>query len=199
MTELGAVPWAPVLGGTVLGAAAVVADGSVVRGGPGSALLWFGLAAIAAAAGFVLDEAAAPVVDAVPRSRWSRNGRRLLVAGLPLAAWWGAAAWAASRQPHLSWPALAVAGLGLVAATLGAAAAMRRAGHESPGEVVAAGAVAVVVLALAVGPVPGVGEVLAVSDVSSRTTVVWSGVAAAAAVLVVWGSADPLTRWRRRP
>ena len=91
-TELRAVPWAPVAGGTALGLAALLLDGWVVPNGPGSALLWFALAGFATAAAFVLDEPSAAAVDAVPVPRRTRTARRLLVGLLPVAGWLGGTA-----------------------------------------------------------------------------------------------------------
>jgi FtsH-binding integral membrane protein len=193
-TELRAVPLAPVLGGTVLGLAALLVDGLVVPNGPGSALLWFALAGFATAAAFVLDEPSAAVVDAVPVPRRVRTAYRLLVALLPLTGWLLGTAAMAPAGAALSWAALAVTGTGFIAITFGAAAALRRSGHDSPGELVAAGAGGVVVLSLVVG-VPKVGPLLEAYDASSRASTLWGALFVVAIALVVWGGSDPLTRW----
>jgi len=195
-TELRAVPWAPVVGGTALGALALVVDGWLVRGGPGSALLWFAHAGFASAAAFVLDEPSAAAVDAVPVPRRTRNARRLLVGLVPIAGWLGGTAALARSGPDLSWSALAVTGSAFLVVTLCAAAVLRRLGHDTPGELVAAAAGAVVVLALIVAP-PKIGPVLEAYDVSTRATALWLVLAAAAVVLMTWAGSDPLTRWGR--
>ena len=85
---LSAVPWGPVAAGSALGIACVAVDRWLVPSGPGSAMLWFGLAGFASASAFVLDEAAAAVVDAVPRTlRW-RTARRLSSGFFRWAAGW---------------------------------------------------------------------------------------------------------------
>jgi len=196
-SELRAVPWAPVAGGTCLGLAALLLDGWVVPNGPGSALLWFALAGFATAAAFVLDEPSAAAVDAVPVPRRTRTARRLLVGLLPVVGWLGGTAAVVQSEPGLSWSALAVTGGGLLVATLAAATALRRAGHDAPGELVAAGAGGIVVLALAVGAVPKVGPLLESADPSSRSSVVWVVLAVAGIAVILWGGADPLTRWGR--
>jgi hypothetical protein len=188
--ELRAVPWLPVAGGTALGLGALALDRWVVPSGPGTFLLWLGLASIASAAGFVYDEPAAAVVDAAPRSRRWRTVRRLAIGLLPLAAWLAAAA-AVARSSPLSWPALAVTGSGVVLVTLAAAAGLRRLGQDTPGEAVAAG-VGGGVLVAALVAVPKVGPVLEAGDVSSRGSVWWAALSAAATVVIVWGAADPL-------
>jgi hypothetical protein len=192
---VGAVPWSPVQGGTCLGLVALATDRWLVPGGPGSALLWIGLAGCASAAAFVLDEAAAAAVDAAPRTRRWRTVRRLGVGLLPLLAWLAGAAVAAGGTP-LSWRALAVTGTGLVAVTVAAAAALRRLGHETPGELVAA-AVGVAVLLGMLFAVPKVGPVLEGHDASSRSTVWWILLGAVAAGVTAWGAADPWSGRRR--
>jgi hypothetical protein len=194
--ELRAVPWAPVLGGISIGVAALAVDLWLAPGGPGTALMWFALAGFAAAAAFVLDEPAAAAVDAVPVPRRSRTARRLLVGLLPLAGWLAGAAAAGRAEPALSWPALAVTGSGVIVVTLGMATGLRRAGHDAPGELVAAGVGATVMLALLFA-VPKVGPALEAYDAWSRTTVLWIALTAAAAAVTTWGAADPLTRWGR--
>lgn len=188
--ELRAVPWAPVLGGLGIGATALPLDMWLVPGGPGSALMWFALAGFAAAAAFVLDEPSAAAVDAVPVPRRSRTARRLLVGLLPFAGWLAGTAAVVRAEPALSWPALAVTGTGVIVVTLGVATGLRRGGQDAPGELVAVGVGAGVVLAL-VFAVPKVGPVLEAYDASSRTTVLWAVLAAGAAALTTWGAADP--------
>jgi hypothetical protein len=196
-SELRAVPWAPVAGGTALGLAALLLDGWVVPSGPGSAVLWFALAAFATAAAFVMDEPSAAAVDAVPVPRRTRTARRLLVGLLPVACWFGGTAAVAQSEPGLSRPALAVTGGGLLVATVAAATALRRAGHDAPGELVAAGAGGLVVLSMAVGAVPKVGPLLESADPSSRGAVLWVVLSVVGVGVIAWGAADPLTHWRR--
>ena len=196
-SELRAVPWAPVAGGTTLGLAALLVDSWLVPHGPGSAVLWFALAGFATAAAFVLDEPSAAVVDAVPVPRRTRTARRLLVGLLPVAGWLGGTAAVVRSEPGLSWAALAVTGGGLLVTTLAAATALRRAGQDTPGELVAAAAGGAVVLAMAVGAVPRVGPLLESADASSRSSMVWVALAGIGVVLILWGGADPLTRWGR--
>ena len=196
-SELRAVPWAPVAGGTALGLAALLLDSWLVPNGPGSAVLWFALAGFATAAAFVMDEPSAAAVDAVPVPRRTRTVRRLLVGLVPVVGWLGGTAAAAWAGPGLSWSALAVTGGGLLVTTLAAATALRRAGHDAPGELVAAGAGGLVVLAMAVGGVPRVGPLLESADPSSRSSVAWAVLAGAGVALILWGATDPLTRWGR--
>ena len=191
---LRAVPWTPVLASTTVGAGALALDRWLVPSGPGSVMLWFGLAGFAAAAGFVLDESSAAVVDAVPVPCRVRTAHRLLGALLPLSVWLLGTAVTSPGRPALSWPALAMTGTGFIALTVGVAAGLRRSGHESPGELVAAGAGGVVVLSLVVG-VPKVGPLLEAYDVTSRAGTLWVALTVVAVALVVWGGSDPLTRW----
>ncbi len=193
---LPAVPWGPVAAGSALGAVCVALDRWLVPDGPGSALLWFGLAGFASASAFTLDEAAAAVVDAVPRSRRWRTVRRLAIGLLPLVGWLLVTALSA-RSSDLSWAALAVTGGGLVAVTLAVATALRRLGQATPGDVVSAGVGGAVLLGLLVA-VPKVGPVLEAYDAGHRSTVWWLVLMVAAVAGVVWGSADPFAARPRR-
>jgi len=191
---LPAVPWGPVAAGSALGMACVAVDRWVVPNGPGSALLWFGLAGFASASAFALDEAAAAVVDAVPRSRRWRTVRRLAIGLLPLVGWFLVTA-VAARSADLSWVALAVTGGGLVAVTLAAASALSRLGQSTPGEVVSAGVGGLVLLGVLVA-VPKVGPVLEAYDASNRSTAWWLVLGVAATMVIAWGATDPGSRRR---
>ena len=187
---LSAVPWGPVAAGSALGVACVAVDGWLVPSGPGSALLWFGLAGFAAASAFVLDEAAAAVVDAAPRTlRW-RTARRVAVGLVPLLGWLLATGLVVDRSAALSWSALAVTGTGVVSVALGASAVLRRAGSPTPGDVVAAAVGGGVTVLVLVG-VPDVGLVLEDSDPTTRATVWWLTASVVGAGLVAWGTRDP--------
>jgi len=185
-----------VAAGSALGTACVAVDRWLAPSGPGSAMLWFGLAGFASASAFVLDEAAAAVVDAVPRTlRW-RTARRLAVGLVPLACWLVATGLVDRSASALSWPALAVTGTGVVSVALGASAALRRSGNPTPGDVVAAavgGGTTVLVLVA----VPDIGLVLEGGDPSTRATAWWLLVSVVGAGLVAWGSADPAAGHRR--
>ncbi|HET9945082.1 MAG TPA: hypothetical protein VFR56_05485 [Actinomycetes bacterium] len=195
---LSAVPWGPVAAGSALGVVCVAVDSWLVPSGPGSAMLWFGLAGFAAASAFVLDEAAAAVVDAVPRTlRW-RTLRRLAVGLVPLACWLLATGLVDRSPAGLSWPALAVTGTGVVCAALATSAVLRQAGNPTPGDVVAAtvgGGTTVLVL---VG-VPDIGLVLEGGDPTTRATAWWLLVSVVSAGLVAWSTRDPAARSRRTP
>jgi hypothetical protein len=190
---LPAVPWAPVAAGSALGVACVAVDRWLVPDGPGSALLWFGLAGFASASAFALDEAAAAVVDAVPRSRRWRTVRRLAVGLLPLLGWLAVTAVAATGD--ISWRAQAVSGTGLVAVTLAASTALRRLGQSTPGDVVSAAVGALVLLGVLVA-VPRVGSVLEAYDASNRSTVWWLVLGLVAVLVTAWGATDPGSRRR---
>ena len=194
---LSAVPWGPVAAGSALGAVCVAVDRWLVPSGPGSAMLWFGLAGFASASAFVLDEAAAAVVDAVPRTlRW-RTARRLVVGLAPLACWLVATGLVSRSSADLSWSALAVTGTGVVLVALGAGAALRRAGNPTPGDVVAAAVGGGTTVLVLVG-VPDIGLVLEAGDPTTRATLCWLLVSVLGVGLTGWGTADPAAR-RRRP
>jgi hypothetical protein len=192
-TALSAVPWGAVAAGSALGLGCLLVDVWLAPGGPGTALLWFGLAGFASASAFVLDEEAAAVVDAVPRTRRWRTARRLVVGVVPFAGWL-LVTWLVSRTSDgLSWPALAVTGAGVVIAALAASAVLRRAGNAAPGELVAAG-VGTGTIVLVLVAVPRIGLELEADDPTTRATVWWLAVCAVGAGLIAWGTADPAAR-----
>lgn len=194
--ELRAVPWGAVLAGTGIGIAALAVDDWWVPGGPGSALLWFGLAGFGAGVAFVLDEPAAAVVAAAPRRRraWTL---RVLVALVPILGWLAGTAVVSRAAPQLSWRAMALTGTGFLIAALAVAAHLRRAGYDAPGELVSAASGGAVVLALAGGAVLDRGPALEAYDAWSRTTGTWGALAVVAVGLIVWSGADPMSSRRR--
>lgn len=132
-----AIPWAVVLGAAAPGLMALAV--ALAFRGDGWALepARVGLLLLALPAAFLLDDLAAPVVAAAPRSPWwDLVGRLVVAAGLALSI--GVLAWgwdhlAPTPQAWLLALVPICAGVSAVAA----AGVMRRAGRTAPGEVVA--------------------------------------------------------------
>ena len=111
-----------------------------------------GLVGVALAAAAVLDDAAAAVTDATPRTARRRMlGQAPLALGA-LAVWIGTGALLELRDHE--WPFLFAAAIGfaVVTASFGFAAAARRAGIAQPGEAVGTAVGAVVLAALLAAP-----------------------------------------------
>ncbi len=178
------------VGGASAAGAGVLA-GCVVAAGDGPPYAWLHLALVllAAAAAFVLDEPAAAAVDAAPSSRRRRTAGRLAVLTLPLGVWTAGVAAVALRAPGTAVGTLLVTAAGVLALTVGAAAALRRAGVAEPGEPVAAATggllLAVLVFDPAAVPMPPEG------------LVPWALAALAGVLTVVVASAG--RAWPRRP
>lgn len=132
-----AIPWAVVLGAAAPGLMALAV--ALAFRGDGWALepARVGLLLLALPAAFLLDDLAAPVVAAAPRSPWwDLVGRLVVAAGLALSI--GVLAWgwdhlAPTPQAWLLALVPICAGVSAVAA----AGVMRRAGRTAPGDVVA--------------------------------------------------------------
>ena len=156
------------------------------------ALLRMALVPLAAVAAFVLDEAAAAAVDAVPRTRRQRTGKRAVVLGLPLVLWTVGIAAVEWRVPATPATGLLVEGAGVLAITLALAAVLRWGGRAEPGEVTAA-AVGGAILALVVFDVPSWWPVqIFPGDAGwSASTVLWGLVAVASAMVVAGASREP--------
>jgi hypothetical protein len=197
--ELGAVRWAPVVGGLAAATGLAVLDLTVWPGGPASQLLWLVAGLLGGSVAVALDDPTVTLTRAVPTSRGWRAAIRLLVAVGAVTGWGAYAARVADEvsapAQSVSWIALVLIGTGLVLSAAGAAAALGRSGAGEPGSVVASIAV-VSVLGLMILPLP---RDVAPYDVSERwtdATRLWSAVGALGLAALAWGVGDP---WRRTP
>jgi hypothetical protein len=148
----GAEPAEPTLedgavgGGSALGAAILAACLVLAGDDPPLVPLRLALAALAAAAAYVLDEPAAGAVDAVPRTRRRRTGDRIPAVAFPTGVWVAGIAAMELRVPSTPAVGLLVEGVGAVAIAVALAAVLRSPGRAEPGDVVAS-TVGVVILA----------------------------------------------------
>lgn len=200
-SELRVVPSTPVLGPVVVGTLLLAATSAGMLGGPGPPLLWLGLASLAAGTAFVLDEPAAAVVAATPRTRRSRTAQRLAVTAVVLTGWIVFAAVVAAaddREPAVSPTALVVVGTGLILVTAACTDLMRRMGLDEPGAAVGTTVVAVVLGGMIFQPLlPGGLVPLDAYASPARMEAFWGVLASCALVSLWWSSADQGARRRR--
>lgn len=181
--ELGAVRWGPAVGAAAGAAALAGLDLTVWREGPGSPLAWLSAALLASAAALALDQPAGAVTEAAPYALGRRLAARLLVAGIAVVGWAGYAGLVAQSAPSVSWPALAVAGSGLVLTGPALAVLLGGPDNREPGSLAASLLVAVVV-GLMVVPLPAGLRPFDVSGTSGGGVLVWAAVAASAVAVL---------------
>ena len=193
---LRAVAWPAVLGGTVTGAAILALCIAVPGDGPPLTYVRLALIALAGAAAFILDEPAAAAVAAVPVSRPRRTARRLVAVALPLGVWVAGILGVAAG--HAGTPVLGLLAEGACApaVAVGAAAALRAAGRDEPGELVASSLGAVLLAVLLFDPPPHSVPLFQVGGGWSASTSLWGVLGTAAALVVVASSLEPRGRLR---
>jgi hypothetical protein len=194
------IDWAAVLLGSTLGAMILAGSVTFARAAPPFGYLRLGLVALAAAAAFVLDEAAAAAVDAVPRTRQHRTAARVAVVLLPFAIWAGGIGALKVRVAVAPVGALLVEGGGVLTLTVALAALLRVAGRNEPGEVVSAGMCTTLLAVLVFDP-PHLA-VFPLGGDWTASTALWAAVTIMGAVLMVAVSRDrylPIGRGREAP
>jgi hypothetical protein len=157
--------------------------------------------ALAAAAGYLLDDPAAAVTSTVPRPLWRRRSATVVRGLAVLAASW------TLLLALLEWR---VSGLSAIPATfetaviallaLSAAALLARRGEPEPGNLVGSAVVLTGVGALLVQPLLGVTIFLSVDSTDEQAAgslASWAAVAFAAAVVLLVASRDPASRRTR--
>ena len=189
------VPWRPVGALAAAGIGLLLLGMGWIGSPVASAAVRVGVPLVAAAAAYVLDEAASEAVGAVPTSLRARTGARLFVAAAALALGALALAGVALRSGTGATLGISVqlTGLALVAVT--AAAAMRRRRAE-PGEAVAGGLLAVVVALTLAHPLDRWVELFP-SQPGQRwagSLLVWSVVAGVSIAGLYAATRDPLER-----
>ncbi len=174
------IPWIPLL---VCCALALLAA-AVGRRWPDTlpVLLPGALACCAAAAGFVFDEAAAPVVSVTPRGAGWRRTTRLCVTVVPLVVWLAVVALlpAASEPDRVGWSTAGVACLLVAAGTAGLSA---RREVSAPGSSIAGLVCGLVLLPMVVGPIAGWAPLLPQGPFPNWLVVLWMGVGGLGATL----------------
>ena len=188
------VPWAAMATGCCL-AASLMLPWVVWPGlSFGPTLFTTGLAALAAAAAFVLDEPAAEAVDAGPTTVRQRAQARALALLLPVGLGLVLVAGVELRSPFVPAAGLVLQVVGCVALGVTAASVLRTTGVAAPGDAAASGVALVLLVAGRSEPFhtwvlmfpsdPGV--------VWTRTVLLWTGLLALCAVLLWVTTRDPL-------
>jgi hypothetical protein len=190
---LSGVDWRVLVGGSALGAAVLCLCVTVPTDGPPLSYVRLALIALAGATAFVLDEPATAAVAAVPVPRARRTAVRLTAVLPPLATWVAGVLALAARHPGTPVVPLLVEGAGVLALALAGAAALRLSGRDEPGEVVASVLGAGMLAVLLFGS-PHAVPLFPVDSGWGASTLLWSAISAAALVIVVLASVDPLSR-----
>jgi hypothetical protein len=190
------VDWAAVLLGSTLGALILSGCAVFARTEPPLGYVRLGLVPLAAAAAFVLDEASAEAVDAVPRTRRDRTAARVAVLLLPFTIWSGGIEALEARVPAVPVGALLVEGGGVLTLTVALAGLLRMAGRNEPGEVVSAVACMSLLGVLVFDP-PHLAA-FPLSGDWTASTVLWTAVTSAGIVVMVAVSRDLYLPLRRR-
>jgi len=189
---LRSTPWLPVCGASGLAAALLV--GAALA--PDQPFVPFAaviaVAACGGAAGYLLDEDTAPVLDATPTSRAVRTSWRLLPLAVPTAA--AVAGLAALDRADSSggWLQLVPVALGSMAAGTGLAAALRRT-SSTPGDLAAAVTLVGVLLVVAVDPLRHWAPAVPLGDGPGvgRSMLMWAAVVVVSGAVVAVFSRDP--------
>jgi hypothetical protein len=194
MTPRG-VGWVPLLSGCAL-ASAILAGCVVAKdGGPPLTLVRVALIALAAGTAPILDDPAAPVVEAVPVTRRRRTMSRMAVVVAPLSVWVAGVLALELRSVTTPAAALLVEGAGALAATVAVSATLRFAGRDEPGDV-AATVVCTALLGLLVFPPSSSVTLFPVERGWATSSILWAGLAVVAVAVVLLTSGDVR---RRRP
>jgi hypothetical protein len=157
--------------------------------------------ALAAAAGYLLDDPAAAVTSTVPRPLWRRRSVTVVRGLAVLAANW------TLLLALLEWRASGLSAIPVTAQTaviallaLTAAALLARRGEPEPGNLVASAVVLTGVGALLVQPLLGVTIFLSADSTGEQAAsriAWWTAVALSATVVLLAASRDPASRHRR--
>lgn len=194
----GRLPWPPLL--SAMAAAGAVVGLSVATGGGGAelAVQVAGLA-LAAAAGYLLDDPAAAVTQTVPRPLWRRRSATVVPGLAVLSATWilllTLLEW---RNGEVSAVPQTIQTAVTALLALTAAALLARRGESEPGDVVAPATVLAGVGALLLEPLLGVRIFLSADEESGGRLGCWIGVAIGAGLVLLAASRDPAGGRRRR-
>ncbi len=185
------VSWAPILAATAVGLLILGGCAAFAGDSPPLLPLRLALAALAGAAAFVLDEPAAAAVDSAPTTLRRRTALRVTAATIPLTVWGVGVLALNLRSAQTPLGHLVVEGAGVVAVTVAAAAVLRGAGFDEPGEGVAIVVGGAILGWVTFNPPPHSVPPFPVSDGWMASTTLWSSLAVVAAVLVFLASRDP--------
>ena len=193
---LRAFPWPEVCLTTGGAAAAFTLAVALLPSAGGFRLLLLSLALCGAAAAFVLDEAAGPVVDATPTSRTWRLGCRLVIVLLPASVGVAGLAAAGRSDPTLLWQRLGLVLVGYLAIGVAVAAVLRHNGRPTPGDLAAVLVATGTFVVTLVDPLHRWVSVLPLGSEAEwgRTAALWSGVILVTGSTTLVAMRDPVAR-----
>jgi hypothetical protein len=196
---LRSAPWLPLLGTSAAAAVLLAVAVLAHRTGLATVATFLGLSACGGAAAYVLDEEATPVLDVTPTSRGRRVLWRLLLVALPATVALSGLLALNRLDAPTHWLRLVPLAAGSLAIGVALAAALRRVGTSTPGDLAGVVAVAAVVLIVAVDPLRRWANAAPLGDTPhpERSTLLWSGVVAACGAVTATCSRDPARRGRR--
>jgi hypothetical protein len=193
----GLTPWPPLLSAMAT-AGGVVGLVVVTHGAGGELAAHVAGLVLAAAAGYLLDDPAAAVTQAVPRPLWRRRSATVVRGIAVLAAAWALSLalveWRTEGVPVLPLT-LETAVIAVIALT--AAALMVLRGEPEPGNVVAPAVALLGIGALLLQPSLGLTLFLSADPGSVALLGCWAAVGACALVVLVAAGRDPASRRRR--
>lgn len=184
-----AVPWLVVLAAAIPGLVLVVIGVTHAERTWAPGPVRWGLLLLAVPVAFLLDDPAAGVSSAAPRSPWwDLRWRLLALAGWCLAVgavgWW----WSGRVSTPQAWVLVVLPACAALAG-VGSAAVLRRVGRDAPGDVVAGVAAFVLLGLLVLAPRRGTWELLPSPGSASATEVgAWVGVALVSMAVLGWSA-----------
>ena len=186
-------PWGPVLGASAVALALLGLAATVPRSSLAFIAALLGVAGASAAAAYVLDERAVPVLDATPTSRGYRVGWRLLLVAVPATAVVVGLGLLAAADPDTHWWRLGLLAAGGLASAVGAAALLRGLGREAPGDVAGVVTALGVVFAALGDPLKRWVSLVPLGDVGhvGRSVVLYAVLVGCCAVVVLLAARDP--------
>jgi hypothetical protein len=184
-----ALPWGFVLGATAAGVSLFLFGAWYQDGFIGWQLPHLGMLLLAAAAAIWVDEPAAAVVDATPRSlAWQRFARLAVLLAPLTAGVLGVAAWS-SRFAQAPFGHLLLEAIGILLLTMSVAVAARRLGRATPGDAAAAIVGMAVLVLLFIEPLPRLVQVFpGPGGEWAASSTLWSAVVAGAVAYMSWDS-----------
>jgi hypothetical protein len=192
----GHLPWPPLLFSSAAAGAAIGIP--AVRGqGVVAAAQVAGLA-LAAAAGYLLDDPAAAVTQTVPRPLWRRRSATVVRGLAVLAATWIVLLTLLRRAAGFSAVPLTIETTVTALLSLAAAALLAQRGEPEPGNLTAPAVILTGVGAMLLQPLLGVTLFLSADEESASRLLGWAGVAILAVLILLAAWRDPARRRRGR-
>jgi hypothetical protein len=189
-------PWLPLLGAAGVAAMLLLIAVFAHRTGIAPVVTLLGLSTCGGAAAYVLDEESAAVLDATPTSRGRRVLWRLPLVAVPATVALAGLFMLDRLDGSTHWLRLGPLALGSLAIGVALAAALRRGGTGTPGDLAGVLAVGTVVLLVATDPLRHWVSVIPLGDAahSGRSVLLWTAVIAAGAAVTFACCRDPARR-----